>query len=358
LCFPEYFNKSAQKNRPLVRQKGAAMTFSAILKKDLSKLPFGSRACQRAELSGMIGSVATISVDEKGAMTISIKTENPSVAARCYQLLKTLYQIKPKIKIEKTRKFKEHRAYRVVVEEPWTAKIILEDCQILSYNANGQAFFANHVPEPFKKQQNQIKAYIRGAFLGCGSVSNPEKTYHLELVGKKTPLANKKIERSPATGAEHCAYLQSIKSILDDYEIKSNLIHRKAHWVLYLKEGSSVADFLSVIGAHRGLLEMENIRIVKEMRNDVNRQVNCETANLNKTIAASYDQVADIMLIKDQFGLKNLPRNLYDIAELRLNYPDASIKELGERLDPPVGKSGVYHRLKKLNQIAEDLKNR
>lgn len=342
------------------------MTFSAILKKDLSKLPFGSKACQRAELSGMIGSVATISVDEKGAMAISIKTENPAVAARCYQLMKILYHIKPKIKIEKTRKFKEHRAYRVVVEEPWTAKIILEDCQILTYNSNGQAFFANQVPDQFIKQTNQTKAYIRGAFLGCGSVSNPEKTYHLELVGKKAPLANKKtdkkiekkIERSPATGSEQCAYLQSIKNILDNYEIKSNLIHRKAHWVLYLKEGASVADFLSVIGAHRGLLEMENIRIVKEVRNDVNRQVNCETANLNKTIVASYDQVADIMLIKDQLGLKNLPRNLYDIAELRLNYPDASIKELGERLDPPVGKSGVYHRLKKLNQIAADLKRK
>lgn len=339
------------------------MTFSAILKKDLSKIPFGSRASQLAELSGLIGAVATIAIDGAGAMTISIKTENPSVAARCYRLVKELYQIKPKIKIEKTRKFKEHRAYRVVLDEPVVAKKILEDCLILTYNTEGQAFFANQVPDKFRKQTSQTKAYIRGAFLGSGSVSNPEKTYHLELVGKKTPLANKKIEkksekkseRSPAAN-EQCAYLQSIKAILDRYEIKSNLIHRKGHWVLYLKEGSSVADFLSVIGAHRGLLEMENIRIVKEMRNDVNRQVNCETANLNKTIAASYDQVADIMLIKDQFGLKNLPRNLYQIAELRLNYPDASIKELGERLDPPVGKSGVYHRLKKLNQIAEDLK--
>ena len=128
--------------------------------------------------------------------------------------------------------------------------------------------------------------------------------------------------------------------------------------MLYLKEGASVADFLNLIGAHRSLMEMENIRIVKEVRNDVNRQVNCETANLNKTIAAATDQVADIMLIKTRLGLQNLPRNLYDIAELRLNYPDASIKELGEQLDPPVGKSGVYHRLKKLNQIAADLKQR
>lgn len=327
------------------------MTFSAILKKDLSRLPFGSKACQRAELSGMIGAVATITVTAAAAMTISIKTENPAVAARCYQLMKNLYQIKAKIKIEKTRKFKEHRAYRVVVEEPWTARIILEDCQILSYNGN-QAFFANQFPEKFTLKSNQTKAYIRGVFLGSGSISNPEKTYHLELVGKKT---TKNSERS---SPEPCAYLASIKAILDNYEIKSNLIHRKNHWVLYLKEGASVADFLNLIGAHRSLMEMENIRIVKEVRNDVNRQVNCETANLNKTIAAATDQVADIMLIKTRLGLQNLPRNLYDIAELRLNYPDASIKELGERLDPPVGKSGVYHRLKKLNQIAADLKQR
>ncbi len=332
------------------------MTFSAILKKDLSKLPFGSIASQQAELSGIIGSIATIAIDESAGMSISVKTENPSVAARCYQLIKGLYQVKAKIKIEKTRKFKEHRAYRVVIEENTIAQKILETCQILSFNAQGQAFFANQVPEKFKNQDNQTKAYVRGVFLGCGSVSNPEKTYHLELVGKKVAIANKKIERSPAITNEQCAYLQSIKTILDCYGIKSNLIHRKAHWVLYLKEGGSVADFLNVIGAHRGLMEMENIRIVKEMRNDVNRQVNCETANLNKTIAASYDQVADIMLVKERLGLKNLPANLYDIAELRLNYPDASIKELGERLDPPVGKSGVYHRLKKLNQIAETLK--
>ncbi len=337
-------------------RNGEPVTFSAILKKDISKLPFGSKASRQAELSGIIGAVATIIVDVAGDMSISIKTENPSVAARTYQLIKGLFQTKPKIKIEKTKKFKEHRAYNVLIEDPKMAKRILGDCEILSFNNLGQAFFANQVPEKFKKQATQTKAYIRGAFLGCGSVSNPEKTYHLELVGKKTAIQSKTNDRSLTGNIEQCALLESIKEILNDFGIKSNLIHRKAHWVLYLKEGGSVADFLNVIGAHRGLLEMENIRIIKEMRNDVNRQVNCETANLNKTVIAAYDQVAAILVIKEKIGLRNLPQNLYDIAELRLNYPDASIKELGERLDPPVGKSGVYHRLKKLSQIAEDLK--
>lgn len=333
------------------------MTFSALLKKDISKLPFGTKVCQRAELSGIVGAIALIAVDEAGAMTLGVKTENPAVAKRCYQLIKGLYQIKPLLKIEKTKKFKEHRAYLVAVEDPALVKKILQDIDILSYNALGQAFFANQVPENIKKQQPRIKAYVRGAFLGCGSVSNPEKTYHLELVGKRTQIQNKSNNGSLEI-AEQSTYLQSVKALLDAFDIKSNLIHRKSHWVLYLKEGESVVNFLNVIGAHRGLLEMENIRIIKEMRNDINRQVNCETANLNKTIVASYDQIAAILYLKETLGLKNLPRNLYDIAEVRLNYPDDSIKELGERLDPPVGKSGVYHRLKKLNQLAEDQKRK
>ncbi|HEY5555483.1 DNA-binding protein WhiA [Acetobacterium sp.] len=333
------------------------MTFSALLKKDISKLPFGSKVCQRAELSGIIGAIAVIAVNEADEMTLGVKTENPAVATRCYQLIKGLYHIKPKLKIEKTKKFKEHRAYLVAVEDPVQVKRILQELEISTYNAMGKAFFTNQVPENIKKQGPRIKAYIRGAFLGCGSVSNPEKTYHLELVGKKTQVQSKASQNDPSPeGIEPSTYLQSIKALLDEFAIKSNLIHRKSHWVLYLKEGESVVNFLNVIGAHRGLLEMENIRIVKEMRNDINRQVNCETANLNKTIVASYDQIAAILFLKDTLGLNNLPKNLYDIAEVRLNYPDASIKELGERLDPPVGKSGVYHRLKKLNQLAEELR--
>ncbi|KNZ42517.1 sporulation protein [Acetobacterium bakii] len=331
------------------------MTFSALLKKDLSKLAFGSKELQRAELAGIIGAIAVVAVDEAGGMSLGVKTENPSVAARCYQLIKGLYLIKPKIKIEKTKKFKEHRAYLVFVEASADVTRILEDLKILSFNQAGQAFFTNQVPENIKKKIPKIKAYIRGAFLGCGSVSNPEKTYHLELVGKKTQAPSAHNGRASGT-LDQSTYLLSVKTLLDKFDIKSNLIHRKSHWVLYLKEGESVVNFLNVIGAHRGLLEMENIRIVKEMRNDINRQVNCETANLNKTIVASYDQVAAILYLKDTLGLRNLPKNLYDIAEVRLNYPDASIKELGQRLDPPVGKSGVYHRLRKLNQLAEEMK--
>ena len=145
---------------------------------------------------------------------------------------------------------------------------------------------------------------------------------------------------------------------MEQYDIKASLITRKGSCVLYMKESESVAGFLNVIGAHKALLEIENIRIIKEMRNGVNRQVNCETANMNKTAAAAYEQIDNILLIKEKTGLHKLPKNLFEMAEVRLNYPELTIKELGEKMDPPVGKSGVYHRLKKLNQMAEELRDR
>ncbi|MGL4607779.1 MAG: DNA-binding protein WhiA [Eubacteriaceae bacterium] len=321
-------------------------TFSALLKKDLGKLSFGTKENLCSELSGIINGAGTIIVDKNEKMSLSIKTENPSVARRSYLLIKEILKSKPQIKIEKTKKFKEHRAYLIILEDSKLVKKILTKTKILTYNSQGQAFFTQKIPEGFTKTLPLKKSYLRGTFLGCGSISNPEKTYHLELVGKRGPQTKRN------------QTLESIKNLLEEFQIKPNLIYRKSHWVLYLKEGESVSNFLNVIEGHRGLLQMENIRIVKEMRNDVNRQVNCETANMNKTVNASFGQTADILYLKEKLGLSALPKNLYDIAEIRLNYPDDSIKELGERLDPPVGKSGVYHRLKKLGEMADELRSK
>ncbi|MEG0378734.1 MAG: DNA-binding protein WhiA [Eubacterium sp.] len=315
------------------------MSFSSIVKKDLSALEPETEGCKRAELSGIIASTSLISVDNAGKMEITITTENPAVAGRIFRIVKDLYQIAPKIAIKKTRKFKEHRSYTVKMDHNILVERLLKDTRILHHNAQGKAFFSNEVPGFFISKQRYIKAYVRGVFLICGSISNPEKTYHLELVGKQK------------------GYLKSIRELLAHYDIKANLIERKSNYVLYMKESESVAAFLNVIGAHKALLEIENIRILKEVRNDVNRQVNCETANMNKTVAASCEQVDNILYLKERIGLENLPKNLYDMAEIRLNYPDLTIKELGEKMDPPVGKSGVYHRLKKLNQMADEMRN-
>jgi DNA-binding protein WhiA len=183
------------------------------------------------------------------------------------------------------------------------------------------------------------KSYLRGAFLAGGSISDPEKTYHLEIICHSAALARK------------------INGLLVDFGLNGKIIKRKNNYVVYLKEGENIVDFLNIIGAHNALLKLENIRILKDMRNNVNRLVNCETANLGKTINASVRQVENIKYIRDNLGFSSLPKNLREIAELRLQYTDANLKELGEMLSPALGKSGVNHRLRRLDKIADDLRH-
>ena len=182
------------------------------------------------------------------------------------------------------------------------------------------------------------RAYIRGAFLASGSVSDPQKSYHLEIVCQQKERA------------------EVIRQVMRDLDMDARIVTRKKNDVVYLKEGEQILSFLASIGATQHLFAMENVRILKEMRNNLNRQVNCETANLNKTVSAAVRQMEDIRYIECCGEFKNLPDNLRSMAEIRLEYPDASLKELGELLTPPVGKSGVNHRLRKLSEIADKLR--
>lgn len=180
---------------------------------------------------------------------------------------------------------------------------------------------------------------IREAFIQSGSISDPEKFYHLEIVFSSPEEAEK------------------IRQLMEYFDLGAKIAVRKGHYVVYLKEGSQIADMLRVMEASMALMEFENIRIVKEMRNSINRQVNCEAANLGKTISAAVKQVEDIRYICSTAGLENLPESLAETARMRLQYPEATLKELGELLDPPLGKSGVNHRLKKLGELAEELRS-
>jgi DNA-binding protein WhiA len=181
---------------------------------------------------------------------------------------------------------------------------------------------------------------LRGAFLAAGSVTDPEKAYHLEIAVLSPSFAEK------------------LQELMSFFSLDAKIVVRKKYQVVYLKEGSQIVDFLNVVEAHVALMEFENIRIVKEVRNTVNRQVNCETANIGKTVAAAAKQLEDIRYIEKNMGLRKLAVGLREIAELRLEYPDSSLQELGQMLDPPIGKSGVNHRLRKLGNIADDLREK
>lgn len=190
-----------------------------------------------------------------------------------------------------------------------------------------------------KTSKMSSKGLIREAFLQSGSMNDPEKSYHLEIVYPTQQEAER------------------MQLVMKEFELDAKIAQRKEHFVVYLKEGSQIADMLRIMGAPIALMEFENIRILKEMRNSINRKVNCEAANLGKTVSAAVKQVEDIRFLEARLGLDNLPENLEEIARKRLEYPEAALKELGETLDPPLGKSGVNHRLKKLSELAEDLRS-
>lgn len=182
------------------------------------------------------------------------------------------------------------------------------------------------------------RAFLRGVFLAAGSMSNPQKSYHLEFVCATMEQANQ------------------IRDIIISFAVDAKIIQRKKYYIVYLKEGESIVELLNIMGAHVSLMNFENFRILKEMRNDINRRVNCEAANITKTVNAAAKQIEDIEYIRKHYGFSKLSPNLREMAEIRLDYPEATLKELGEYLNPPVGKSGVNHRLKKLGELADGLR--
>ena len=210
-----------------------------------------------------------------------------------------------------------------------------EGRQVLKLTDRGGYLIAN----PMLVERSCCKqAFIRGAFLAAGSLTDPEKSYHLEIVCNQIEQA------------------QLILQLIADFSLEPKMIQRKKYYVVYLKDGSMIVDLLNVMGAHVSLMDMENVRILKDMRNSVNRRVNCETANLNKVVNAAVKQMEDIAYIERVKGFNYLPEHLREIAELRMEEPDTSLVELGKKLKSPIGKSGVNHRLKKISEIANELR--
>ena len=233
--------------------------------------------------------------------------------------------------------YRKNNKYVVDIPGEDEAIRILQAMKYLSQDRMPITF--NGLVNPLIIQKNCCKrAFLRGAFLCAGSISDPEKFYHFEIVCTSSIKA------------------EQLQETLHSFEVEAKTVSRKKHEVVYVKEGAQIVELLGIMGAGVSLMNLENVRILKEMRNSVNRKVNCEAANINKTVSASVKQTQDIRYIQDTVGLQTLPDNLKAVAELRLKYQDASLKELGERLNPRVGKSGVNHRLRKIGRIAEELR--
>lgn len=313
------------------------MSFSSKVKGEIGRYTDLTQSEALAEISAIMKVGGTLGFSGKG-LSFKITTENPASARVIFTLLKEYFHIHSKLMVKKSTSLKKNNIYMVVITEEMGVRNLLIETDILK-EIDGIMNLSSGIDSKLVKGEAERKAYIRGAFLGAGSISNPEKTYHLEFV------------------THNQEYAISLSSLINKFKLKSKVIQRKNSYIVYIKEGEQIVDLLNIIGAHSSLLELENIRIIKEMRNNVNRLVNCETANLSKTVNAAVRQVESIKFIQQEIGLSRLPKNLREIAELRINYPDESLKELGEMLNPPVGKSGVNHRLRKIEKIAAELKN-
>lgn len=311
------------------------MSFSSNVKSELSHHFGNARHCNIAELAAilnMCGHIAFI----RGKFCVKIQTENPAAARKYFTLLKKTFNIDSEVLTRRNSQLKKNMVYMLYINDDGQARKMLQACGLLT--AGGEMRISRRIDELVVNSVCCKRAYIRGAFLASGSVSDPEKMYHLEF----------------ACSDE--TYSESLKDLINSFGLEAKIVKRKEHYIVYLKEGEQIVDLLNIMEAHKALLDFENIRILKDMRNNVNRKVNCETANLNKTVNAAVRQLEDIELILKRMDLSQLPQSLSDIAQLRLEYPDASLKELGQFLDPPVGKSGVNHRLRKLAEIADSLR--
>jgi len=306
-------------------RREAAVSYSSDVKNELARLEGQKPCCEKAELLGVLRISGALVLRGKN-IGIHFSTENAALARRVLQVLKSNYPVRTEVVITRSRRLKKNNRYQVEVIPDANVAKALQELQILP---SGEDVRHNLLGRACCR-----KAFLRGVFMAGGSVSRPSGDYHMEIVTENEELA------------------RLIVKTMNGFSLSARMTDRKNDYIVYLKDGDHIIDFLSLIGAHQARLEFENVRIVKEMRNNVNRQVNCETANLNKVIRASVLQVACIRYLQEHGGLDRLPDKLKDTALLRLLHPDVSLNDLVDFTEGEVGKSGLNHRLKKIRQIA------
>ncbi len=310
------------------------MSFTKKVKNELARVYDTMECCQLAELVSLVKVAGNVYVGTDYHLSLALETENPAIARKVYKLTKSLFDIKKEVSVRRRLRLKQSIVYTVRMIPQKEAKGVLKTLGVV-FTPDG--FHVQSQSDCLRKKCCQ-RAYLRGAFLGCGTLADPErKTYHLEMIVKDDE--NHKI----------------ICELMINFGLKPKTLIKREKNIIYLKESEQIVDFLNIIGAHSSLLLFEGVRVQKHVRNRINRLVNCETANLSKTVDASMKQLEVIAFIDRNIGLENLSGSLSEIARLRMDNPDLSLKELGEGMSPAVSKSGVNHRMRRLQKIAERL---
>lgn len=310
------------------------MSFAGEVKKELTELEVHPQHA-KAELAAFI-QLNGLFYDSEDGRYLAIETENAAIARRIYTLVKAHLEIQPELSVIKKLTLKKNNVYRI--------KFHHGSQKILSRLDIAKAMkTTNFIPDEFMSDDQKARSYLRGAFLARGSVNSPETSrYHLEIY-------------SPSADHSH-----DLASLMTYFDLNPKIHDRKSRGVMvYLKESSKIANFLAIIGSRVSLFKFEDVRIVRDMRNSVNRLVNCENANLSKTVNAATRQINDIELLINAGQWEKLAPSLREIAQLRLEHPNASLKELGELVEgSPISKSAVNHRMRKIAQMATTVRKR
>lgn len=311
------------------------MSFSSDIKEELSRVNINNnKCCILAELAGFLITNCNI-VKENNEFVLKISTENAAAIRRVYKFFKIIYDITPITNIEKEKTFKDNLYQLKIVDKNDLEKLFKDT--LINIDVNLQIILEEK--ENIKKQECCTKSFLRGLFIGGGSMSNPNNMYHLEIV---------------FTSIENSAF---VNNLIHDIGIKSGIIKRKKNFVIYIKDSEDISRFLAYIGSNKGTIVLEETRTVKEFRNNLNRISNFENANYDKTIDAALSQIEDIMTIKKNKKFSSLSKALREIANLRLEYRMESLEELGNKIEPKLSRSGVKHRFRRIKEIADEIRS-
>ena len=306
------------------------MSFTVAVKEELLGL---SRA-DRAQLSAMMKLSGSLSLTQSG-LTLAITTENAKIARHFYELVEELYHLKPDLKYHQKPNLRKNRVYSVVIDH--------DVDQILADLKLADSFFGleTGIEQGILADDDVGRSYLRGAFLATGSIREPDSgKYQLEIF------------------SVYQDHAEDLADLMRKFMLDAKVIEHKNGAVTYLQKAEDIMDFLLVVEALEAKERFEEIKLLREARNDINRANNAETANIARTISASMKTINNIIKIMDTVGLESLPVELQQLAQLRVAHPDYSLQELADQLEPPLTKSGVNHRLRKLNKLAEDLPNK
>lgn len=297
------------------------MSFSSEIKEELSKLSnLANKEAVKYEFLGYLATNHVLIEEEKQSKKLKFSTENEYNINRFSKLLNNLQYTKYEIKIV-------GKTFSIIVQIP--------ELKELTYQKEQVVLEQELIKKQIHKQEILQKAFVRGCFLGSGSISNPKNHYHLEIIFSQ--LKNAKF----------------VLEILQEYDITFKQITKKQGYSIYAKDGEEISKFLAFVGANHSVLTFEEIRVYRDIRNNVNRKVNCETANLNKTVNSALKQIEAIQSLQEKGKLEKLSEGIQEIAKLRISHPEASLAELGAMLKVPIGKSGVNHRLKAIEKAAK-----